>query len=170
VTVNVEEVDGAFYYADMAAEPSAYAAIKLREAGIMGGSQIGGASFFFPARNVSRGEFMVILTAAGGFEGSLKPVINTGLPDDTEIPAHLKPYVRAAVDSGVWPSGKAFRAGEGVTRAEASALTGRVARLSGVRHIPGLYDGITPPADPLTNGFAANLAWKLYRHLNFSLR
>jgi hypothetical protein len=167
VTVNVEKAKEAFYYADMAADPSAYAAIKLREAGIMGGSQIGGASFFFPEKHVSRGEFLAILTAAGGLEASLRPTVNTGLPDDAEIPAHLKPYVRAAVEIGMWPPDKAFRAGESLTRAEAIALTGKAARASGARRLTGLYDSALPPAEPLTNSFAAGLAWKLCKSRNF---
>jgi hypothetical protein len=167
VTIDVEKTDEAYYYADMAGDPSAYAAIKLREAGIMGGGRIGGASFFFPEKPVPRGEFLAVLTVAGGLEGSLRPTVNTGLPDDAEIPAHLKPYVRAAVGSGIWPPGKAFGAGEAITRAEAIALTGKVARRISGRRIPGLYDSAVPPAEPLTNGFAAGLAWKLYRHRNF---
>jgi hypothetical protein len=167
VTVNVEKTRDAFRYADMAADPSAYAAIKLREAGIMGGSRIGGASFFFPEKHVSRGEFLAILTAAGGLEASLRPTVNTGLPDDAGIPAFLKPYVRAAVDSGAWPPDKAFNAGEELTRAEAIALTGKVARISGAGRVTGLYDSALPPAEPLTNSFAAGLAWKLYKSRNF---
>lgn len=190
VGINIEKQKTPFYYADMVDNPSAYAAIKLRENGVMSGAQIGGKHFFSPNEMTTRGELLVMLIVASGLEGSMKPTVNTGLPNDSSIPSYLKPYVKKAVDEDIWSSRQAFKHNEIPTRAEAVVLTDRFAKINDVKdfklqmsdraEIPewalhsykdlaayrmlDLYDNAARPAKALTNSYSADLAWQLWKY------
>lgn len=192
VNVNVETQRTAFAYEDMAMHPSAYAAVKLRENGVMTGAKIGDKYFFAPNEQTTRGEFFVMLIAASGLEASMKPTVNTGLPNDTEIPYYLKPYVKKAIDEDIWSKTQAFYHSQIPTRAEAVVLVDRAAKINDVRDfkltmhdvselpdwaVPSykdlaayrmldLYDNMARPVSALTNGYSADLLWQLWKHSN----
>lgn len=192
VNVRVERVKVSFMYADMANNPSAYAAVKLRENGVMSGTQIGDKFFFSPNRMTTRGEFLVMLVASAGLEASMKPTVNTGLPNDVSIPSYLKPYVKKAVDEGIWSDRQPFVHDQIPTRAEAVVLVDRAADINDVKDfalsmadrydIPDwalpsyrdlaayrmldLYDNMARPADALTNSYSADLIWQLWKHIH----
>jgi len=191
VNVLIEGDSSGFSYVDMAANPSAYAAQKLHAAGIFIGETVGGASFFHPGRTVSRGDFLVRLLAASG-NNDLAPTINTGLPNDQDFPAWLKPYIAAALRADILPAGQVFAYTEIPTRGEAVVMVDRAAAITDVKdyaltmpdlsEIPGwalpsykdlaayrmldLHDGYARPSDALTNSYAADLIWQLYKHAN----
>lgn len=190
VGIGIEKRKTSFYYADMTGNPSAYAAIKLHENGVISGMQIGGKYFLSPDEMTTRGEFLIMLTAASGLGGSLVPTVNTGLPNDALIPSYLKPYVKKAVDEDIWSSKQAFNYNEIPTRAEAVVLTDRFAKITDVKdfalkmsdraEIPkwalpsykdlaayrmlDLYDNAAHPANALTNSYSVDLAWQLWKH------
>lgn len=190
INVRVERTKYSFTYADMTNSPSAYAAIKMHENGVMTGAQIGDKFFFSPNRMTTRGEFLVMLIASGGFEDSMKPTVNTGLPNDTAIPAYLKSYVKKAIDEDIWSSTQQFVYDQIPTRAEAVVLVDRAAKISDVKDfalrmgdrssIPywalpsykdlaaykmlDLYDNMARPDDALTNSYSADLLWQLWKH------
>ena len=136
VTVEVEKRPGkdGFAYTDMAASAAHYAALRLRDAGVLCGETIGGEHFLYPDRPVTRAEF-VALTAAVTELALPTAAVGTGLADNGDIPAWAQPYVAAAMTSGVVcgaPDGsgnRVFRAGDAITRAEASALIDRALAL-----------------------------------------
>lgn len=190
INVRVVRTKYSFTYADMTNNPSAYAAIKLHENSVITGTQIGNKFFFSPNRMTTRGEFLVMLIASGGFEDSMKPTVNTGLPNDTAIPAYLKPYVKKAIDEDIWSSTQSFVYDQIPTRAETVVLVDRAAKISDVKDfalsmgdrnaIPDwalpsykdlaaykmldLYDNMARPADALTNSYSADLLWQLWKH------
>lgn len=192
VSVNVENPKYSFAYEDMAIHSSAYAAVKLREYGVMSGAKIGEKYFFAPDEETTRGEFFVMLIAAAGFEETMKPTVNTGLPNDTEIPYYLKPYVKKAIDEDIWSRTQAFYHDQIPTRAEAVVLVDRAAKIDDVRDfslaiydagelpywaLPSykdlaayrmldLYDNMAKPMNALTNSYSADLLWQLYKHCN----
>ena len=111
-------------FADMAGHAQEYAAVMLQERGIISGEQVGGQTFFYPDRTVSRGDFLVMLMACTGLDQDLPICVNTGLSNDVQIPLWLKPYVRSALSTGILEE-KPFEAQEVITRAEAVVLVSR---------------------------------------------
>jgi hypothetical protein len=189
ITVGIENTRNAFIYADMAGNPSHYAAVKLKERGVLAGRQMGDAWFFDPADQMNRGDFLVLLLASIGKE--TEPTVNTGLPNDASLPLWLKPYVKAAMEEGIISSVQSFAYGEVPIRAEAVVMTDRAAKINDVKEyalhmgdraaIPewavksyrdlaaykmlDLHDGNAHPQNALTNAYAADLAWQLYKHV-----
>lgn len=192
VSINVEKAKYSFAYADMAIHPSAFAAVKLHQNGVMSGMKIGENYFFSPNDVTSRGSFFVMLISASGLEASMKPTVNTGLPNDAEIPHYLKPYVKKAIDEEIWSDTQPFFHDLPPTRAEAVVLTDRAAKINDVRDfelqiedaaelpywaVPSyknlaayrmldLYENRAKPMEALTNSYSADLLWQLWKHCN----
>lgn len=176
-------------FADMRDNPSHYAALRLREHGVMTGESLGEINLFYPQAQVSRGEFLVTLFAAAGLDQSLTTCVNTGLDNDTEIPLWLKPYVAEAVKRGIVTE-RTFETGQVPARAEAVVLTHRTAAIGAVdtsglqcgdlAEIPDwalgsymaleayqmldLYGGNARPGQALDRAYTADLAWQLYQY------
>jgi hypothetical protein len=179
-----------FYYADMTAHPYQFAALMLHKEGVYTGRRVGDSYFFEPDGVMNRGEFITMLITAAGLAGGMTPTVNTGLLNDGEIPAHLKRYVKRAVDEGIISPELSFYYDEIPSRAEAVVLADRAAKISDVKafelsmpdsgEIPDwatpsyrdlaayrmldLYDGYARPGRALDNGYAAGLIWQLYKH------
>lgn len=192
VSVSIDKQNRSFYYTDMVIHPSQYAALMLHDAEIYTGKQIGGSYFFQPDNRMSRGEFLMTLIHAAGLADTMTPTVNTGLPNDQEIPTYLKRYVKQAVGAGILSPSHAFYWSEIPTRAEAVVLTARAANIDDVKsytltmqdaaRIPDwaasayrdlgayqmldLYDGYASPDGALTNAYCADLTWQLYKHIH----
>ncbi len=192
VSVRIEQAKKGFFYLDMQDNPSNYAALKLRDAGILVGEKIGSAYLFQPDRIVDRGEFIVMLLAAAKLENTVTPTINTGLPNDTKIPGWLKPYVKAAVDAKIIAKDQPFVHYEVPIRAEAVLMCANAAKITDVKDfdltmpdvgaIPDwaqhayqklaayrmldLHYENAIPYGALTHSYSADLLWQLYKHAN----
>lgn len=190
VDIKIENNRSGFYYVDMSGNPSEYAAVKLNEKGVYSGQKVGNGWFFYPDRQVNRGEFLLMLLAASGLDTSLSPTVNTNLENDSALPMWLKPYVKKAIDEGIWSTTQPFSYNEIPTRAEAVVMTSKAAKIVDVKeydlrvtdaaNIPAwalsaykdlaayrmldLHDGNAYPAGALTNSYAADLIWQLYKH------
>lgn len=173
-------------FEDMAASPSEYAAVRLWEAGILSGEQVGERWMFYPQRQVSRLEFVMMLLAA--LEEPPIPCVNTGLEGDSRLPVWAKPYIYTAIQQGIITEGS-FEWDTVPTRAEAVLLTHRAAAITDVKRynldvsdleeIPqwalpsyvalgayqmlDFYDGAAHPQAALTRERAADLIWQLYK-------
>lgn len=191
LSITIEDSKDNFAFADMGSSPSHYAAIKLRQAGRIGGEQVGETWFFHPTREVTNGEFLVMILSALGEDGNLSPTVSTGLNKDSEIPDWLKPYVAKAITLGIIKE-KTFDVNDVPTRAEAVLLIDRALRKSPVRNynltledvgeIPswalesymklakygmlGLYDNRAYPNKSLNRDYAAELIWGLFRNIS----
>lgn len=136
VTVEVEKraSKDSFVYTDMSRSAAHYAALKLRDEGVLCGETLGADSFLYPGKAVSRAEFVALVSAVS--ELTLPTAaVGTGLADNESIPTWAQPYVAAAMVSGVVcgePDGsgnRVFRAQDTITRAEAAAIIDRALAL-----------------------------------------
>ncbi len=105
-------------------------AIAVSEAGIMSGTQVGGATYFYPERTVSRGEFTVMLLNAAGIK-DVVPTSTTPFDDDADISSDMKGYISAAYELGVVKGtpvdGKlCFEPDRAITRAEAAVMMAKL--------------------------------------------
>lgn len=132
VTVDVQKRPDkeTFVYTDMENSPAHYAALSLRDAGVLCGETIGGENFLYPEKTVTRAEFVALVAAVT--ELALPTAsVGTGLSDDAAIPTWAQPYVAAAITSGVvcgeqdGSGNRIFRAKDSITRAEAAAIMNR---------------------------------------------
>ena len=188
IEIFIEDNREKFAYADMLNNSSHYAAVKLQENGVMIGRQIGDAWFFEPSKHVSRGDFLIMLLSAANIKTQI--TINTGLPNDSSIPMWLKPYVKKAVETGIIPPSQDFMYHETPIRAEAVLMTNRASKITDVKEFSlampdiadlpewslesymnlaaykmlDLHDGKAFPTGALTNSYAADLIWQLYKH------
>ena len=124
-----------FTYSDMEQSSAHYAALYLRQEGIMSGETFGSESFFYPDETVSRAQFVALISTVT--EMAVPTVsVGTGLSDNEAIPVWARPYIAAAINCGVvsGESGedgnKVFRANDPITRAEAAAIIDRAVGLA----------------------------------------
>ena len=121
-------------YADLENDPSHYAAIKLAEAGVFTGEEIGGTYFLSPNETVSRAQF-ISMVMAGADAPVPTAAIPSGLADDAATPKWAKAASAAALHAGIVtgsPNGsgsRELRAEDPITRAEAAAILDRAAQL-----------------------------------------
>ena len=109
-------------YTDTAGTDCRFEAEWMRNTGLFVGEQVGGASCFQPEKTVSRGEFMTMLIKTLGIDVD-SDAAYTGFSD--EVPNWLKPYLAAALRSGItasWPNGDVFGSNAPITGAEAALL------------------------------------------------
>lgn len=128
----------AISYADLSESTAHYAAIRLAEEGIFTGEQVGNSYFLNPDKTVSRAEFIAMVMSAS--EVPLPTAaISSGLADDAQTPQWAKAASAAAIHAGLVkgsPDGngsRVLRAGDPITRAEASAILSRAMQIPAQR-------------------------------------
>lgn len=122
VTVEILKPADATMYTDTVGTDCRFEAEWLRNTGLFVGEQIGGKSCFQPEKTVSRGEFMTMLIKTLEIDTDTDASY-TGFND--EVPGWLKPYLAAALRSGItasWPHGEVFGANEPINGMEAALL------------------------------------------------
>lgn len=178
VTVEILKPSDTATYTDTVGTDCRFEAEWLRNTGLFVGEEIGGKSCFQPEKNVSRGEFLTMLIKTLDIEVD-ESAAYTGFSD--EIPGWLKPYLAAALRSGItadWPHGEVFGASEPISGMEAAllmqnALDLTVTTLSGkdeVNQIPSWAqtamnamadNGLPMTTGLLTRGEAAKLLYQV---------
>lgn len=123
VTVQILKPTDSRQYADTAGLDCRFEAEWLKNTGLFTGESVGGESCFFPEKTVSRGDFLAM--AVKTLDIPLEEVDYSGIPED--VPMWLKPYVGAAIRSGLlegWPQTESgsFDANAPITGAEAAVL------------------------------------------------
>lgn len=122
VTVTILKVSDAAQYQDTQGKACRFAAEWMKNTGIFVGESLDGTHCFQPDRVVTRGEFTAMLVKALDLMED-EEVDFTGYTD--EIPQWLRPYVAAAVRSGLTaglPDQQTFGANEPITGAEAAVM------------------------------------------------
>lgn len=97
VTVQILKSTESRQYADTAGLSCQFEAQWLRNTGLFAGENVGGQDCFFPDKTVSRGDFLAMVTKA--LDIPLKDSDFAGVPEN--VPLWLKPYVGAAIRSGL---------------------------------------------------------------------
>ena len=131
-TISIEPKDNQYDYWDLNGSFAYYSAIKLLQNDIFTGETIGSRRYFRPQQAVTRGDFLMLLISACGWENELPTASpNTGLANDSQIPSYMRPYISLGIQKGVILEA-AFAPNEIPTRAEAVVMADRACRLSGV--------------------------------------
>lgn len=136
VTVDILKPTDAQQYTDTLGTACRFSAEWMKNTGLFVGEQVGGAPCFQPDKTVSRGEFLAMLVK------TLKIPVEedatfTGFTDET--PDWLKPYLAAALRSGItesWPEQEHFGASNVITGAEAALLVRNALDLTASTEVP----------------------------------
>ena len=121
VTIEVLKPTTKTTYTDTLGQPCRFAAEWMRNTGLFVAETIGPESCFQPEKAVTKGEFVTMLVKSLGISVDADASY-TGFTND--VPAWLKPYLAAAMRSGLtagW-NGTSFAANEAITGAEAALM------------------------------------------------
>lgn len=121
VTITILKPTDSAQYTDTAGRECRFAAEWMRHTGIFVGENLAGNPCFSPDKAVTRGEFTSMLVKA--LDLSPEESLPTGYED--EVPGWLKPYLAAAVRSGLTaglPEQEVFGADTPITGAEAAVM------------------------------------------------
>ena len=122
VTIQILKPSDKPTYADTLGDECRFAAEWMKHTGIFTGENISGQLRFRPDQTVSRGEFVAMLVQSLEIPVD-ESATHTGFTD--EVPTWLKPYLAAALRSGLtagWPGGSIFGSSKPITGAEAALL------------------------------------------------
>ena len=122
VTITILKPTDATQYTDTAGSDCRFSAEWMKNTGIFIGESVAGESCFQPKKEVTRGEFVTMLVKALDIPVD-EEITQTGYTDD--IPQWLRPYVAAAVRSGLTsglPETETFGAYDPITGAEAAVM------------------------------------------------
>ncbi|MBO5702492.1 MAG: S-layer homology domain-containing protein [Clostridia bacterium] len=130
-------------FTDMSGSAETFARIVSAE-GLMSGTLVGGESYFYPEKGVTRSEFTVMLMQAAGIETDEE--LQTVFADDAEISVSARPYVAKAYEMGLtdgWIEDgmQIFGGDEEISLAEAGVMT---ARLIGLDYDSALEVSLSP--------------------------
>lgn len=137
VSIRISKQKTKVTYSDMTNVPGHREAVRLAEAGVLIGEQMGNQYFFHPEQEISRAEFTALALSAAGVE-PLEAVTRTGFADDDGMASWAKPYVSSALRSGfvqgtLDASGNVvFQADAPITAAEAAVVLDRVLNVTDV--------------------------------------
>ena len=137
VTVRISKPDTKVTYADLEGSAAHKAAIRLAEAGLYVGRQVGGQYLFEEGAPVTRGEFITMAVSVAGAE-PLTQVSMTGFYDDGDIPTWAKGAVSAALMAGAVQGSRdemgapVFCPEQPVTLGEATVMLDRLLAVSDV--------------------------------------
>lgn len=122
VTVTILKPSDSARYTDTAGKDCCFAAEWMRNTGIFTGEALAGNACFSPEKPVTRGEFVSMLVKTLEIPVD-EELTYTGYVD--EVPGWLKPYLAAAIRSGMTarlPGTETFGQAEAITGSEAAAL------------------------------------------------
>lgn len=174
VTVTILKATDGTQYTDTKGLSCQFAAEWMKNTGIFVGERLDGNACFQPEKAVTRGEFTAMLVKT--LELPKEEVTLTGYTDD--IPQWLRPYVAAAVRSGLTaglPDQETFGAEKPITGAEAAVMVQNALDLKAAgeekEEVPAWAEyalraveeaGLTLDADaPLTRAQAAELMYQV---------
>lgn len=130
VTVRILKPSDSTRYTDTLGSDCRFEAEWLKNTGIFVGEQLDGRLCFQEDKTVTRGEFLAMAVKTLGLKVE-EDAVYSGYTD--EIPQWLKPYLAAAVRSGMTtglPEAETFGANSAITGAEAAVMLQNVLDLS----------------------------------------
>ena len=96
VTITIVKPTDSTQYTDTVGKDCRFAAEWMKNTGIFVGEKLDGNACFQPEKTLSRGEFLTMLVRALDI-----PTEKTHMTFDEEVPAWLRPYLAAAMRSGI---------------------------------------------------------------------
>ena len=140
VTITILKPTDATQYTDTLGTDCRFAAEWMKNTGIFVGEKLDGKACFQPDKAVTRGEFMTMLVKALDIPTDEEATF-TGYTE--EMPAWLKPYLAAALRSGLTaglPMEDSFRPDDPMTCADAAVILGNALEL-GFPEAPVMAEG-----------------------------
>lgn len=129
VTITIEDTPetSLFQYADLGTHWAAYSAAMLVERNITIGEKIGNQYYYHPDKQLTRGDFVLLLTAAVGLDSLPEYTGSARFADEDEMPSYLiEPAYRAmeaGIINGIADGDKIyFGANNSLTRVEAFVM------------------------------------------------
>lgn len=122
VTITILKPTNAPQYTDTVGESCRFAAEWMKNTGIFVGEKVVGNACFSPEKEVTRGEFITMLVKTLKIPTDADAAV-TGYTE--EVPTWLKPYLAAAVRSGLTdglPDAQTLRFDESISQAEAAVM------------------------------------------------
>lgn len=151
VTVRINKNKTGIEYTDLAGHWAYNDAVKMTDAGVMGGAYVNGQALFFPDENVTREEFVMMLMKTIGLS-DIPEIKDVKFADDADISDDARNYVRAAKKLG-FVSGSTGEDGQlyfdptsTVTRAEIAVILQNVIHVKVDHAIPVFADNDSIPA------------------------
>ena len=141
VTVQILKPTDSRQYADTVGLDCRFEAEWMKNTGLFTGESVGGENCFFPEKTVSRGDFLVM--AVKTLDIPLEEADYSAIGED--VPMWLKPYVGAAIRSGLlegWPQSEdgSFDAETAITGAEVAVLLQNALDLTSMQTIAQAED------------------------------
>lgn len=160
VKIQVRKADSSVFFTDMKDHWAHNAAITVSASGIMEGKVVGGESYFFPDKKVTRCEFLAMAMRAVGID-NVKTCDATIFTDDDDIPSEYKGYVATALGLGYvhgdyTSCGIFFGPNEEITRAEAAVMINNMIEAKEPSVLPTFADMSTVPAWSQSAFYALN--------------
>ena len=151
VSVRINKNKSGVEYTDLAGHWAYNDAVKMTDAGIMGGAYVNGNAFFYPDTEVTREEFVTMMMKTIGLS-DIPEIKEIKFADDGDISDSARNYVRAAKKLG-FISGSTGDDGQlyfdpksTVTRAEVAVILQNVIRVEVDDAIPVFADSDSIPA------------------------
>ena len=134
-----------YTFADLEGLANHTYALRVSEAGLLGGEQVGGKHYFRPHKELTRAAFVAVLLHAA--EVKAPAADGTGYADDADIPAPMKGAIKYAREQGWLGNDEKFRPNDPITRAEAAKIAAAVLGLSAPQYSETASDHQTIPVD-----------------------
>ena len=151
VTVTILKPSDAAQYTDTLGQDCRFAAEWMRHTGIFVGEQVGEEACFGPEKTVTQGEFLTMLVKTLDIAREEQ----VDCPGYEDAPSWLKPYLAAAVRSGLTAGVETFSAEEIITGEEAGVM------LKNALDKP-VFAELTE--EPLTRAEAAQILYEAAKH------
>ncbi|MBQ8140235.1 MAG: S-layer homology domain-containing protein [Clostridia bacterium] len=150
VNLTVNKLSTSVVYNDMTSSPFYNAALTMTEEGIMSGTQVGGNTYFYPEKTVSRSEFLVMAMNTLGIT-EVSDSATTVFSDDGDIPGYTKGYIATAYELGFIKgtyvdSELCFLPNDPITRAEAAVIVCNMVDIAAPTVTPTFNDSDEIPA------------------------
>ena len=100
VSIKIKKPTDKETYEDMKNDPDQFAAMWLKEKDIFSGSEIAGHLCFSPDKEVTRGEFLVMVMKLVGAD-ELQNSVSSGFADEASTPSWMQPYITTALSNGM---------------------------------------------------------------------
>lgn len=151
VSVRINKNRSGIEYTDLAGHWAYNDAVKMTDAGIMGGAYVNGSAYFYPDTEVTREEFVTMLMKTIGLS-DIPEIKEVKFADDDKISDSARNYVRAAKKLG-FVSGSTGEDGQlyfdptsTVTRAEVAVILQNVIKVKVDDAVPVFADSDSIPA------------------------
>ena len=132
VEIRVSKPSCNAYFSDMENHWAHNSAVKMASTGLMTGEKQGDETFFYPEKDMTRGDFLALSLITAGLEKDVPYVDKTAFSDDEAIPSNIKSYAQYAYDKGIVSGyddgngGVCFDSESAVTRAQAAVIVSKI--------------------------------------------